>query len=161
MAYRSLIDSLKQAIASENTDLARNIKTVILSNYKGKSVEDEVNAIYGVPKKVSGKKYKIANFTVDDFSPEKKKVIPTPTIQVVAEDKESPNSRMGNMYKSIMEQSDDQIKLKFANDIDVAIDFLNSIRSDMDLTLIEEGQFKTFSKKFFDTFRATISTRIA
>ena len=73
MAYRSLIDSLKQAIASENTDLARNIKTVILSNYKGKSVEDEVNAIYGVPKKVSGKKNKIANFTVDDFSPEKKK----------------------------------------------------------------------------------------
>lgn len=64
------------------------------------------------------------------------------------------------MYKSIMEKSDDEIKLKFASDIEVAVEFLNTIRADMDLTLIEEGQFKTFSKKFFDIFRATISTRI-
>ena len=158
MLYENLISSLKEAISEGNTKLAQNIKSIILSNYPGKATEDEVREIFGEIKKTNTGNRRVATFTVEDFSPEKKKIIPIPTIQVVAED--NPNSRMGNMYKSIMEKSDDEIKLKFASDIEVAVEFLNTIRADMDLTLIEEGQFKTFSKKFFDIFRATISTRI-
>jgi hypothetical protein len=160
MSYVSLIKSLKEAVEEGNTPLAQSIKSTVLRNFKGRSVEIEVKQIFGQVKETAPRKpQKIATFTVDDFSPEKKKVImPTPNIQIVAEDEGS--SRIGNMYKAIMEQSDDQLKLKFDKDINVAVDFLNDIRKSLDLELIEEGEFKSFSKKFFDTFRSTISSRI-
>lgn len=157
MTYNLLLEALKAAVVAGNRKLIGDIRSLILLNFKGKEVLNEVRAIVGKEQKKTSSGGSGLTFTMDDFEPEKKKVI-VPTIQVVAEDEVK--SSVANIYKAILEKSNDEIKSKFEGDIGAAIVFLNNIRDDQGLDLIEEGTIKSFSKKFYDTFRATLSTKI-
>lgn len=158
MIYEHLINALKEAVSSNDKKMIGQIRSLILLNFKGSSTLAEVRSIV--------KKYDqniVDNsggdgltFSLDDFEPEKKKKV-VPSIQVVAEDNNQNTTVIGNVYKKILENTDEELKFKFDNDISSAVEFLNNIRDELNLEPVE---FKSFSKKFFETFRATLSNKL-
>jgi hypothetical protein len=157
--YSNLLKTLKDAVDAGDKDVVSGLKSLILSQYKGSHVLSDVNEIIGkqsLQRKTSLKKP--LTFSVDDFNPDKKKVIPTPSIEFVATDETT--SQVGNMWKSILEKTDDELKLKFNKDITVAIEFLNQCRKELGLELFGQDEFKSFSASFFKAFRATLSLKI-
>jgi len=154
--YESLLAQLRLAV-EKGDPIAANLRAFILNNYLGSKVLDQVNAIYGVDKKVKSGKREVLSFTAEDFSPKKKAPVLTPSISVVAEDD---LDQYGNMWKKMLELTDDQFKIKFDNDIRVAINFLNNLRQEESLELVGEDEFKSFSHKFMDMLRGTISLKL-
>lgn len=154
--YESLLQQLRIAVETGDP-IAKNLKAFILNNYLGSKVLDQVNAIYGIEKKVKSGKRGVLSFTADDFAPKKKAPVLTPSISVVAEDD---SDQYGNMWKKMLELTDDQFKIKFDNDIRVAINFLNNLRQEESLELVGEDEFKSFSNKFMDMLRGTISLKL-
>jgi len=153
--YESLLAQLRLAV-EKGDPISANLRNFILNNYLGSKVLDQVNAIYGVEKKVKSGKRAVLSFTAEDFKP-KKKVPLTPSIEVVAEDD---SDQYGNMWKKMLELTDDQFKIKFDNNIQVAINFLNNLRQEESLELVGEDEFKSFSHKFMDMLRGTISLKL-
>ena len=153
--YESLLQQLRNAVAIKDP-IAANLRNFILNNYLGSTVLNQVNSIYGVEKKVKSGKRGVLSFTAEDFQP-KKKVPLTPSIEVVAEDD---SDQYGNMWKKMLELTDDQFKIKFDNNIQVAINFLNNLRQEESLELVGEDEFKSFSNKFMDMLRGTISLKL-
>lgn len=155
--YKSLLEQLKIAVETGDP-IAKSLKTLILNNYLGSKVLQDVNQIFGVKTSVKTGSRKTLTFSAEDFQPKKKAAISTPSITVVAEDD---SGQYGNMWKKMLEQTDDQFKLKFDKDIRVGINFLNNLRQEEGLELVGENEFKSFSAKFFDMLRGTISLKIA
>ena len=153
--YESLLQQLRNAVAIKDP-IAANLRNFILNNYLGSTVLNQVNSIYGVEKKVKSGKRGVLSFTAEDFQP-KKKVPLTPSIEVVAEDD---SDQYGNMWKKMLELTDDQFKIKFENNITTATNFLNNLRQEESLELVGEDEFKSFSNKFMDMLRGTISLKL-
>ena len=155
--YENLLEQLRGAVANDDP-MRKELRKFILDNYAGSKVLAQVNEIYGVktPVRSSGNR-KVVTFTMEDFEQKKKPPLPTPSISVVAEDN---GDQYGNMWKKILELSDDELKLKFGKDIRTAVNFLNNFRKESGFELIEEDKFKGFSPRFFETFRSTISVKL-
>ena len=153
--YENLLAQLRLAV-EKGDPISANLRNFILNNYLGSKVLDQVNAIYGVEKKVKSGKRGVLSFTAEDFQRKKKGPL-TPSIEVVAEDD---SDQYGNMWKKMLELTDDQFKIKFDNNIQVAINFLNNLRQEESLELVGEDEFKSFSNKFMDMLRGTISLKL-
>lgn len=156
--YNDLISSLIKAVEQKEYNLIKSLKATILENFKGDAVTNEVRLITGEVTSRSTKTRKGLTFTMADFDKDKKKVTESPTIEIVAEDEEV-QTQVGNMWKSILEKTDEELKLKLV-DIDTAIDFLNKRREELDLSLVSKADYKTMSPKFFKILRATLSLKI-
>jgi hypothetical protein len=154
--YQDLLNQLKKAVET-NDPIAKSLRTLILNSYSMSNVLSDVNAIYGVAPVEKKAKRQVLSFTEEDFSPKKKAPISTPSISIVAEDD---GDQYGNMWKKMLELSDDQFKLRFDKDIRVATDFLNNCRKEAGLELVGEDHFKSFSAAFFDMLRATLSLKV-
>jgi hypothetical protein len=154
--YESLLKQLKVAVETGDP-IAKNLKTFILNNYLGSKVLGEVNAIFGIEKKAKSGKGKPLVFTTEDFQAKKKAPALTPSISVVAEDD---GDQYGNMWKKMLELSDDQFKIKFDKDIRVAINFLNNLCKEENVPLVGEDEYKDFSAKFMDRLRGVISLKL-
>ena len=157
--YGNLIENLREAVEQKEYKLIKSIKATILENFKGDAVTNEVRLVTGDVVSNSTKvKRRVLTFTMADFDKDKKKVTESPTIEIVAEDEEV-QTQVGNMWKSILEKTDEELKLKLV-DIDTAIDFLNKRRKKLDLSLVSKADYKTMSPKFFKILRATLSLKI-
>lgn len=156
--YGNLIENLREAVEQKEYKLIKSLKATILENFKGDAVTNEVRLITGEVTSRITKTRKVLTFTMADFDKDKKKVTESPTIEIVAEDEEV-QTQVGNMWKSILEKTDEELKLKLV-DIDTAIDFLNKRREELDLSLVSKADYKTMSPKFFKILRATLSLKI-
>ena len=154
--YQDLLNHLRRAVETKDP-IAKDLRTLILNSYAMSNVLTDVNAIYGVYPVEKKVKRKVLSFSEEDFSPKKKAPVSTPSISIVAEDD---GDQYGNMWKKILELSDDQLKLRFNKDIRVGVDFLNNCRQEAGLELVGEDHFKSFSAAFYDMLRATLSLKI-
>lgn len=154
--YENLLEQLRVAVESGDP-VRKELRTFILNNYTGSKVLEQVNQIYGIKPQVKKTRSRVLVFTAEDFEPKKKAALPTPSISVVAEDE---SDGYANIWKTILEKSDDELKLKFGKDIRTAINFLNNFRKEAGLELIDEDKFKGFSPRFWETFRSTLSLKL-
>jgi hypothetical protein len=93
-------------------------------------------------------------FTLDQFDKDKKKITKQETsltLDAVVE------VNVSNKFKAIAEMTDQQIKDKFNEEIEVAVEFMNGLKKEKGE---KPSEFRTFSKAFFKEFRDSISSQV-
>ena len=139
----------KQLIKTvENKTLKQRLKELYKQHYSSDYHKD-----FGLnsSQRASSGEQRSLSFGLDDFQKKTSPIVEV-SVKAVAE-----TNIPSNPYKAMLEASDDQIQKKFDDNAGSAIKFLNDIRAGLGL---KDFGGKTFSKSFFETFRATISQKV-
>lgn len=155
------IKLLRAVHQSGDAQLFGRFKAFCLQNFKGGDVQTELRELRleaaGLNEPTDREEIK---FSPEDFrNHPKPKVVTTPTTQIVSG---GDTENVGNPLKAILQKSNDEIKDKFLDeqgkpDIDLALGWINDFRQKAGAPPIEA---KSFSKKFFEQFRATLTMEL-
>lgn len=152
---------LKIVHESGDAQLFQRFKAFCLQNFKGGDVQTKLRELRleaaGLDEPTDRDEIK---FSPEDFrSHPKPKVATTPTTEIVSG---ADTEKVGNQFKAILQKTDDEIRDKFLDekgkpDIEMALDWINTFRQKAGAPPINA---KSFTKKFFEQFRATLTMEL-